>query len=204
MRFFKILSILLFISCTTTEIQLNSVDKAKVWEVKSFIQEGRGDYIPKIVKTAHAVYSENRNKITVHYQLSDSEVERLQSKWVEKYKKIKLEKITIVQEFSFIINESSAATDYIYTSYFLHGEEVESLQNKLNYRSYDNLIGESPGLIVQIIESNRPHPLEHIKTPTLYTNKNYTLTKEDNTITLSYENDVIVLEFQNDYNIIKE
>lgn len=191
--------IFLILSCASNTPSIDDIEESEIWEVVSFNQNKR-EFIPEVYSKSYAVYNKTKNRVTIHYVLSDKQVAILQEKWKKKYKKIELKSLIILQELTYSTAELNIILDNISYGYILEGKSIDKVQQKIKNHLHNQKIGESPGLIGLLTESS--HPIHQIPKPLLYSKIQYKLEPVTDGYLISLENLSIILNYKNKINII--
>lgn len=201
MKYLILFITILLTACSTSKPGLEKIEQTSVWRLTSFNQNKR-ELIPQVISESYVIYSKTNNKITVHYILSDKEVDRLQSKWKKRYKKIELQSLTILHELEFSHKNQEFSINNLSVGYILEGKNVERIQKRINDLVYDIEIGESSGLIGLMLEKSHPTPLSQIPTPKLRTKSKYSTVINNGNLILTDKDSKITLTFENNFRII--
>lgn len=203
MKYLILIFTFLILSCSTATFNKEKVEKTKVWQITSIVQDGV-EFFPETIKDAYAVYNMTLDTLTINYTYSDKYVDVLQSRWVKRNKKINVKELHVIQEVFYKIELPEAIVTKVSTGFILKGSNTRSYQEKLNNSSYDKTINESPGLIGKIIENSWPNLLTYIKTPIVHIGLSYVISITEDEVTIEGGDDLIKLKFQNEYTIINK
>ncbi len=189
---YLILALITLFSCTSTNPNKSDPVEYKIWEVTSF-SEGEFQYIPEVVEVAYLIRNLETDQTYVHYVLSEEKTAELETLWKKSSKKLKLDKIDLVQEVTYKQSGSKLVIKSVKTDYVLKGENTEKITEKINNIVYTERAGESSGIFTILYRIWNPDIIQQIPFPEIKKKDTFTLSFNEETLSATHENTTIIL-----------
>lgn len=197
-KIYLILVLTTIFSCSSTKDETPGSQNIKIWEINSYIQDDV-ELINKDVKNVFFTYNTETHKSYITYLLSGDATYKLEKNWKKYNKKIRLDRVHIVQELQYKRIKNKVLITEVKKDFVLDGINTEEVRNKINKIIYAEREGESSGLIPLILNIWIPNAIEYIPHPELNKNDELFYKFDMDNIHLYTEDTSIELEFTGEH-----
>ena len=187
-----ILALITLFSCTSTSPNKSDPVNFKIWEITSF-SEGDLQYIPEVIKVAYLIINLKTDQTFIHYVLSEEKTSELEILWKKGNKKLKLEKVDLVQEVKYKQSGSKLVIISVKTDYVIKGENTDKITDTINNIIYTERAGESSGIFTLLYRIWNPEIIQQIPFPELNNKDTFALSFNKKTLTATGDNTTIIL-----------